>query len=73
METTEIKKATKKPPVTKKELLEKIKACNDAIDRQIERRAKLQEKLDKIKKEEILDAIVKSGKSMEEILDLINL
>ena len=58
--------------MTKQEITEKIKKCNEAITRQQERKAKLEEKLAEIKKTEILDAIVNSGKTLEEVLELIN-
>lgn len=58
--------------MTKQEILEKIKKCDDAIKRQNDRKKKLEEKLAEIKKAEILDAIVNSGKTLEEVLEFIN-
>lgn len=57
--------------ITKAEILEAIEKCDKVISKQIEKKDKLQTKLAEIKKEEILDAIVSSGKSLEEVLAFV--
>ena len=62
-----------KTELTKEELQKQIDACYAVINRQNAKIAKLQKKMDEIKKAEVLEAIIKSGKTMDEILELINL
>lgn len=57
---------------TKETLLAQIEACKKTIDKQNAKIAKLQAKVDAMKKQEVVNAILASGKSMDEILAFLN-
>lgn len=53
-------------------ILEAIAKCDKIIANQNSKKMKLEAQLAEIKKQEILDAIIKSGKSLDEVLAFVN-
>ena len=60
-------KKTKKKQVTEKELLERIAACQQTIDRQTKRIASYRKKIDSMRQKALLEAIENSGKTLDDV------
>lgn len=58
--------------ITKESLIEAIAKCDKIIANQNAKKMKLEAKLAEIKKTEILNAIMNSGKTLEEVLEFVN-
>ena len=58
--------------MTKETILENIAKCNAVIAKQQTKIQKLEKQLNEINRQEVINAILTSGKDLSEILDFIN-
>ena len=71
----EIKEKKERKPIKRPSTIldyqEAINSCNAEITKQMDRIKKYEAKIEELKKQEILSAIINSGKSLEEILEIV--